>query len=75
MKYIYPYFQNIYFYVYYAHYNPIQLKLVQKLLDKSNKANQINFYLDHQLIKPKLDPYSKVYYPENMILDTDSKEF
>lgn len=75
MNYIYPYFQNIYFYVYYAHYNPIQLNLVQKILDNSNKANQINFYLDHQLIKPKLDSYSKVYYPENMILDTDSKEF
>ncbi|MBU7449268.1 hypothetical protein LL936_11025 [Levilactobacillus brevis] len=72
MNYIYPYPQAIYFYAYYAKYTAMQLHLIGKMFITTNESKQpaIKFYLDHQLINPKLDLESQVYYPSNFTLDT-----
>lgn len=60
--YIYPYGQTLFFYAKYADYSLEKLKRIADMFPD----RCINFYLDHQLINPKLEKESKVYYPEEL---------
>lgn len=60
--YSYPYFKSILFFLKYANYN-------QKILDDFHKKydkdlnNSVNFYLDYQIVRKKLDNDIGIYYP------------
>ncbi|QPI45381.1 hypothetical protein [Weissella paramesenteroides] len=62
-NYIYPYKQAIYFYMQYSGFDQDSLEKVKP----SNGEAKIKFYLDHQLINPKLDERSMVYYPKELL--------
>lgn len=61
-SYIYPYGQSLLFYAKFAGYSVEKLTNISKI----SPDKHINFYLDHQIINPKLEEESKVFYPGDL---------
>lgn len=60
--YSYPYFKSILFFLKYANYNPKILDDFRKKYDK-DLNNNVNFYLDYQIVRKNLDKNIGIYYP------------
>jgi hypothetical protein len=64
IDYVYPYENAILFYSNKANYSDTKIRLINKYIAEKN--NDINFYLDYQMVNKTLDSKSRVYYPEIM---------
>lgn len=60
--YIYPYENSILFYSIKANYSNIKLSLLNKYISEKDN-NNIDFYLDYQMVDKVFDSKSRVYYP------------
>lgn len=65
MNYIYPYIQIAHFYIKHTQNNNQKADILKKEINK--RDNNINMYIEHQIIDPILDKDSLVYYPKKLL--------